>query len=175
MPSDPAGMQPPGVLIRPAPDFFDDSMCYGGAARHDLGPGDSYFSISLFNDGAAQGRLLKVYGLTTGNDLAGSQLVYPIQGTPLGTLVGACQPNRVDAATIAGQIWVKQDHGVAPFPNPNPLPAVPMVIGNFGFGGGTIFSTFPMFILPVGWSLVTVNTQDTSVVFAGFWFQVANE
>jgi hypothetical protein len=176
MPSDPAGAQPTGVLVRPAPDFFDDHLCYGGAMFQTNPPsGLNYASISLFNN-ATSGILLKVYGVSLGNDDQGSGFAYALQGAPLGTLQGACTNVRFDQGAPYGQIYMLDSVvGAIDDLYPLPLPAAPMVLGAPDAGGAAIISPFPLFIVPVGWSLVIANITTCSTIYAGFWYQQANE
>ena len=176
MPSDPSGVSPKGVLIRPAPDFFDDHMCYGGAIYQTDPPvGNTYASISLFNN-ANSGVLFKVYGISLGNDDTGSAFAYSRQGPPLGVLQGACRNVRFDLGMAYGQIFMRTDTvGSVTALYPLPLPAAVMNLGAPDAGGAAILSPFPLFIIPVGYSLVIAILDSGGSVYAGFWFQLENE
>lgn len=175
MPSDPSGMQPPGTLVRPAPDFFDDSMSTGGAQYLTDPPvGNVYASISLFNN-AMSGLLFKVYGITYGNDSTGGAFAYCRYGPPLGSLVGPCTSIRADAGTQNGQIWMRTDMVAFNALYPLPLPIGFSMLGAPGSGSNTILSPFPLFILPVGYSLVIANSDSGSQATVAFWYQQANE
>jgi hypothetical protein len=176
MPSDPAGAQPTGVLVRPAPDFFDDHLYYGGAV-YQTNPTVSitYATISLFNN-ANSGILLKVYGISAGNDDTGTAFAFPVQGAPLGSLQGAGSPVRFDQGAPYGQIYMDvQTVGSVNDLYPGPLPAAPAIIGAPDAGSATVLSPFPLFIIPVGWSLAIANADSGGRVWASFWYQQAIE
>lgn len=177
MPSDPTGTHPSGVLVRPAPDFFDDNLCSGGYYFF-IRPaaGFQYLSISLFND-APRGQALKVYGITNGDDSGFGTLMYPLQGGPLGSFVTQCRNVRFDLGAPPGQIYQQLDvvAGIDS-PYPRPLPTNVQTLGTPGFSSETIFSPFPMAIIPPGYSLVLANGQASSGTwYATFWYQISNE
>jgi hypothetical protein len=176
MPSDPAGTHPSGVLVRPAPDFFDDHLCQGGFIYStDPITNLNWVSISLFND-ANSGVALKVYGLTYGDDSGFGTIAYYRQGPPLGSFVSEGINVRADLGGPYGQIWQRLDIAPHTFAIYNlPLPPTVVNLGNPGFNANTILSPFPLFIIPVGWSLVIANRLPTGIVQASFWYQQANE
>ena len=176
MPSDPAGVHPQGVLARPAADFFDDHLAQGGFIYStDPTTNFNWVSISLFND-ANTGVALKVYGLTYGDDTGLGTLAYSRQGPPLGSLVGQCTNVRFDLGAPYGQIWQRLDLAAhIDQIYPLPVPATAVNLGNAGFDANTMVSPFPLFIVPVGYSLVIANRLPSSVVQAAFWYQQANE
>jgi hypothetical protein len=175
MPSDPAGAKPSGVLTRLAPDFFDDHLGCGGF-RQPNGPATgfvNYTAVSLFNN-ANSGVVFKVYGVECCGDVTSSSEVYMISGT-LGTLVQGCAPTRPDLGAPYGQIY--QATTVEPdtiHPNPYVFPPLLAVLGS-GYPGQTHWWGFPRFIVPVGYSLVVVNSQSDDAIGASFVFQQANE
>jgi hypothetical protein len=172
--SDPSGRFPIGLLARQAPDWFSDSLATGG---YEFGQGDNttnaYVQISLFND-ATDGSLLRLYGLTAGNDTGFGMVMYPLFGTPNGTFVAKCRSVRFDGGSPPGQIWQQAIPSAFPSPNPDPPPAQSTWLGTPGFDSETWFSPFPIAIIPPGWSLVVANPATTTVVLAAFWYQVAH-
>jgi len=176
MPSDPSGHNPQGVLVRSAPDFFDDNLCVGGTwFQFGVIPTRSFCSTSLYNNDTL-GRVLKVYGVTALVDNGQAALLYPNSGAPLGALVGNCLPVRFDLGIPPGLIYSKLDSvPLSNSPNPNNPPTNAQLIGG-SFGGGiSYFSPFPIAIIPRGWSLVVVNMGADDTGGASFWYQVANE
>jgi len=176
MPSDPSGVSPKGVLTRTPPDFFDDHLATGGANYITDPPvGNTYASISLFNN-ASSGILFKVYGITVGNDNLGTAFAYFLQGAPLGSFVQPCVNIRGDQGAPYGQIFKRIDTlGTPTALYPLPIPNGFSLLGAPDAGSHTIISPFPLFIIPVGYSLVIANEQSASSVWAAFWYQQANE
>lgn len=175
MPSDPTGTNPSGVLVRPAPDFFDDSIAACGWTNTVFTSGDNnWFLLQLFNN-AVSGQVLKVYAITSSSDAGGGCYVFGQPGPPSGTMIGVPRSIRLDQGAPYGQLWVNMQ--TIPIANPNPFtipPAVP-IIGASGFDSATVISTFPLFIIPVGYSLVIANVQGVDNGGGAFWYQVANE
>lgn len=158
-------------MVRPAPDWFSDNLAYGGAVYQTDPPvGNTYASISLFND-AQTGVVLKVYALTVGNDDTGTAFAYTRQGPPLGVLQGQCRFLRADRGVSFGQIWMRTDTvGSVTALYPLALPQAPATIGAPDAGSATILSAFPLFIIPTGYSLVIANADSGSRAWASFWF-----
>lgn len=174
MPSDPSGRQPSGVLVRPAPDFFDDNLGMGGYWAQPPAP-HPFLSISLYND-ASTGLVLKVYTITSGDDVGLGTFAYQRQGTPLGSLVMQCQRLRFDQGATFGQIWQRVDHGVViTDPYPLPLPPNYTILAEPGFSSQTVGFSHPLWIIPAGYSLVIANANSASTIYASFWFQMAAE
>lgn len=173
MPSDPSGINPKGVLVRPAPDWFDDHVAYGGFTAQYVG-GDHFGLISLYNN-ASDGSSLKVYGVAVGADGGGGHSAWVDFGVPLGTLVGSCRPLRADLAVPWGQIYQAQQLIGAALPNPFTVPAIVAFLGSSGFDCMTYFSLFPMFIIPAGYALHSVNNFGSALLGASFWYHVAHE
>lgn len=174
MPSDPSGVDPKGVLVRPAPDFFDDNIGTGGYWVQPTGS-FPYVTISLFND-ANTGIALKVYGITSGDDAGFGTFMYQRNGPPLGSFVCQCQNVRPDLGVTRGQIWARTDYALSiNAPYPLPLPDNTQVLATPGFASQTIGLGFPIAIVPVGWSLALANTNNAGTIYAAFWFQQANE
>jgi len=174
MPSDPSGVHPKGVLARPAPDFFDDNMGVGGYWAQPAGT-FPYLTISLFND-ANSGVMLKVYGITNGDDAGFGTFLYQRQGAPLGSFVCQCQNVNPMLGTTYGQIWQRVDNtATVTSPYPLPLPANTQILATPGFASQTIGLGFPIAIISVGWSLVTANANNAGTIYTSYWFQLAIE
>lgn len=174
-------MQPPGVLIRPAPDFFDDNINVGGALIVDAtATTQTYFSVALFNNALA-GQLFKVYAISGFSNFGGGIALFFVKGT-FGALFANCNPVRADLAALYGQIYTQQAVETVSGLSPYFSGATP--IGHVGTAGEseTHIFPFPAFIVPVGYSLVAANTDAASGNGASktcggafFWYQVANE
>ena len=173
MPSDPSGRNPAGVLVRIGPDWFDDNVGYGGFTALFVG-GDHFGLISLYNN-ASDGSSLKVYGITVGADGGGGASAWVAAGIPLGTLVGTCNPLRPDLGIPWGQIYQDQILGGGALPNPFAVPANAAFLGTSGFDCFTYLSPFPLFIIPAGYALMTVNNFGSALLGASFWYHVAHE
>jgi hypothetical protein len=178
--SDPAGKYPLGILARPAPDWFDDQLGVGKGSIFATGANQSiWFSVSLFNN-AGSGQVLKVYGLSTVNVGIGGLDCFFASG-PYGTFYTGCSANRPDVGAPYGQIYTQsQEVGVS---SGNPYLLQP-AIATLGTSGEsfTYFAPFPIFIVPVGYSLVVCNVYGANNIAgalyaggAGFWYQVANQ
>ena len=176
MPSDPAGRNPSGALIRPAPDFFDDHMAAGGYSTvFPTGP-FLYLAVSLYNDGSGSNRLLKVYGIdgSVGGDVGLNLFI--VKGT-FGSFVAQGQYVRFDQGAAPGQIWqMTQVVAGSGTPSPFNLTNLYTIISVGAFGGaGSHLSPFPLAIIPPGYSLTTVNYNPTVNGAAAFFWQVADE
>lgn len=175
MPSDPTGVQPRGVLIRPASDWFDDNLAVAGFEMVITAAPDPemWFRISLFNNGN-QGQVFKVYGITIEND-GGGGLVFWFNKGPLGTFQQGANAIRPDYGIPFGQVFF--DFQGTPLGNTNPYINVPIVgqVGVGGFDSSTNLSPFPLFIIPAGYALVGANPGAFLSGGATFWYQVSNE
>jgi hypothetical protein len=175
VPSDPSGAQPKGTLVRNAPDWFDDNLGMGTYILPFVIPTTfNYVAVSLFNN-ANTGVALKVYAVSVDEDGGGGFAASWMKG-PFGTLVGACSPVRPDYPTPYGEIY-QETVMVAAEADPNPmlLNSPVAFIGSSGFDSNTVVSPFPLFIVPVGWSLVLCNIDTSNNAGVAFWYQVANE
>jgi hypothetical protein len=173
--SDPSGKYPLGVLTRSAPDWFDDNLGVGGARLAFPQPaGSNYFAVSLVNNDN-QGRVLKVYGIYTSSE-GGEGVGFWFSQVPLGTQQAGPFALRPDRAKPTGQIFYTQSLAN---PNNTPNPFQPAVIisaiGSSGFDSDTVFSPFPIFIVPQGFALIASNLQTTFNGGCFFWYQVCNE
>ncbi len=172
--SDPSGRYPIGVLTRPAPDWFDDKLGCGGYTMQNSNSSGwvNYVAVSLYNN-ANDGSMLKVYGIAAGTSIGTTSSVFSIYGT-LGTFVENCSSIRPDVAPPFGQIYqattVELTVGD---PNPYIYPPLLGLIG-LGFGGSNLLSPFPLFIVPVGYSLIVVNNFSADQIGASFWYQVTH-
>jgi hypothetical protein len=175
MPSDPAGRKPVGVLARPAPDWFDDHLGVGGFFFTNFSIGNPHYLATVLYNNASDGSALKVYGLGSTSDGGGGMGFYSQQGT-FGAFDHNCNPVRADLPTPWGQIFIN-DHTAASFTDPSPFNIGPL-LGYSGSGGNNaaaVFATFPLFVVPAGYSLIAVNTAPGGFLGASFWYQVAHE
>lgn len=173
MPSDPTGTHPSGVLVRNAPDFFDDNVAYGGFAAPQVS-GDNWLLCSLYNNALA-GIRLKVYVVSGANDGGDGFSAWVDKGVPLGTLVGACNFIDPTLGQSYGQIYQDIQHTAGGLPNPFTVPPTAAFFGCQGFDSATYVFPFPMFVVPVGFALHIVNNTGAALLGASFWFHQANE
>lgn len=177
MASDPTGVHPSGVLVRNAPDFFDDQLGSGGyfAAVASTPGHDTYFRLSLYNN-ATDGRALKVYGITAQDNAGGGSYLYQAYGPNPDTLVGPCVNIRGDLGQPWGVIYQQLTLVLSGAGSPFTRPAAAVVLGESGFDAFTTISPFPLQIVPRGFSLFMEQTQhDGGQYGGGFWFQMSNE
>jgi hypothetical protein len=175
MPSDPTGAQPLGVLVRPAPDFFDDNIGTGAYYLPDnSGALNNYYAtVALYNN-ANTGIAFKVYGISISSDGGGGWGFWYAPG-PVGSLVQNCQPIRPDLGMPNGQIYAQNMTGVVSRPNDFYTGLFAFMIAAGGFDGHNAFPGFPLAVVPVGWSLVGTNIAPTDTVTCSFWYQQSNE
>ncbi|HVI10973.1 MAG TPA: hypothetical protein VND65_21995 [Candidatus Binatia bacterium] len=175
MPSDASGRHPSGVLVRPAPDFFDDNLATGGFWLQGFAPVQPHYAtIALYNNDTLS-RSLKVYGISVQSEGGSGMAFYFVQG-PLGAFYVNCQNINSQLQTPPGQIYQQHQNTVAGTLNPyNPAGPWLNIIGSNGFDSNTVFSPFPMFIVSPGYSLVATNLIFSDDVGCFFWYQVANE
>lgn len=175
MPSDPSGVNPHGVLVRPAPDFFDDNIFSGGFYYSGFNNGvtANYATIALYNNGN-QGQVLKVYGISITSD-GGDGFGFWFRYGTFGTFISNCNPLRPDVSAPWGQIYEQQATGAEP--RVNDFYTGPFVnqISGSGFDGNTVISPFPMFIVPAGYSLIGTNITTSADFACFFWYQMCNE
>lgn len=176
MASDSSGRHPTGVLSRPAPDFFDDNVGFGGVFKSGiLAPGmESWQRASLFNN-ATDGRSLKVYGISTMSDWEGCCFVYGVYGQPTDTFVGTCSPLSFNGPMPWGLLYFQNTVVAAAAPNPYNPPTNAAWLGVPFTASVTMFSQFPIAIVPAGYALLVVGQQPGGVFGASFWFQMSNE
>ena len=173
MPSDPSGRNPAGVLVRPAPDFFDDNLAFGAAQLIILpSTPNIWFHIDLYND-RADGPVFKVYAVTSFCFGGGGLACFFRKGF-VGTFQGECSSINPLLGSLGGQIYGEIQNANPSNVNPYLISSNYAIVGNSGFDSTTNLSTFPLFILPPGWSLACANINQ-STGGAGFWYQVAHE
>jgi hypothetical protein len=176
MPSDPSGTHPGGVLVRPAADFFDDNMGLAMVQQVNLSfpPGDSaFYQVGLFNNAIA-GLAFKVYGISVTEDGGGGFLCAFVKAQ-VGATPGVVSGIRPDISgpfgLIGFDVTIQHVPSLSPFVDGTEFG----LIGSSGFDSNTVLSPFPMFVIPVGWSLVLRNPEPTFAMGASFWYQQANE
>ena len=174
MPTDLFGVRPLGSLSRHPADWFSDYCYVGGYNQPQIEPplGTFYVAVSLFNNDD-QGRVAKVYGMSVEAD-TGEGVYQFFAKSPPGSRVGAARSIRPDFPD--SQVSIYQSTTAFVSPNLNPyLPANPSgLIATSGYDGWTVMSPFPLFIIPVGWALVSTNLIDSGPTGTYFWFQMAS-
>lgn len=175
MPSDPSGVQPSGVLIRPAPDFFDDQLQLISAFTYDASPpvGENYTNYSLFNN-AKSGLVFKVYGVTAFAE-GGGGFGFFYSKTQLGSLVSNSQSLNPNTGTGYGQLFAIQRNVAMGVENPDIPAQIAGIFAASGFDSQTTLSPFPLAIIPVGYYLTCVMLESSPTNGIGFWYQMANE
>lgn len=175
MPSDPTGRHPSGVLIRPAPDFYDDQIGVCGFEFVEISPpvGLHYHRFALYNN-ASTGAVFKIYGITVENGGGGGFLFWFVKGQ-IGTVQQNATSIRPDHPMQFGQM--SYDRMDVPAGTLNPFFPTTIVgqVSASGFDSQTTVSSFPLFILPAGWSLVGSNPGSALQAGLTCWYQVANE
>jgi hypothetical protein len=124
----------------------------------------------LFNQDQG-GNVLRVYGNTTFSEGGGGFQAAFVRGT-IGAQVASATGIRPDQTTPAVSVWARHMQTALGTVNPflSNLPFA--LLAAPGFDSGTTFSPFPMFIVPVGYSLVVTNPQSSGVAGVGWWFQL---
>lgn len=175
MPSDPTGRNPPGVLVRQAPDFFDDQLGVIAFEFIEISPpvGLHYQTVALYNN-ASTGILLKVYAITAAASGGGGLAAWFIKGT-IGVLQNAASAIRPDTGISWGQIYFQQTDVAAGVANPFIPSIINGIIPTGGFDSDSMVAPFPLFILPAGYSLVLSPISSSVVTGASFWYQQSNE
>jgi len=175
MPSDPTGTHPIGVLARPAPDFFDDNMGLVAFNYIEFNPpaGLHYQTIALYNN-AKSGVLFKVYAIVAECNGGGGLSAWFAPGT-VGTLQNGAGSLRPDVGVPYGQLYFQQTDVAAGVPNPFIPAGINGIVPTGGFDSNIAAPGFPLFIVPVGYSLVLSNISSSVNTGASFWYQLANE
>lgn len=173
--SDRAGIKPKGTMVRPAPDWFADRMYFGGFQVIGAAPtpGDSHWiTVALFNNDQS-GRVAKVYGVYTLTDGGGGMGLYVAQQPP-GAKLGLVQSIRLDYPPVGVEVWQQVVETASDTVTPFTLGQQIGAVGCSGFDSDTVFSPFPIAIIPTGYSLVASNLIGSGSTGCGFWIQMAN-
>jgi hypothetical protein len=172
--ADPTGAKPLGVVTRHPADWFSDEFYTGAWLEEDaiVGPGEMFIAIGMFN-GDSNGRVLRIYGGTAFAEGGGGMGIYFVHGT-IGSQVANAKSVRPDRPTPSVSMWSEHQQvalgGLSPFNFGDPFG----IMAAPGFDSGTVVSQFPMFIVPVGWSIVASMFQSSQVGGMHWWFQLAN-
>lgn len=175
MPSDPSGVQPHGVLVRPAPDFFDDNLYTIAGFTYDASPpvGENYTNYALFNNAMA-GLLFKVYGVTAFGE-GGGGYGWFYSKSPLGSVVNQNQNLNPTIGTGYGELFAVQRNVAQGVENPDIPAQLAGIFSASGFDSQTTLSPFPLAIIPVGYCLQCVMLESSPTNGISFWYQMANE
>jgi hypothetical protein len=171
---DPTGAKPLGVVVRHPADWFSDESCSASWFEEDLivGPGQMWIAIGFFNQDS-NGRVMRVYGHSAFSEGGGGMGLFWVNGT-IGSQVNTARNVRPDRGAPGVSVWA--EHQQTPLGPLNPF-SFGQQVGFFaapGFDSGTVFSPFPFFIVPPGWSLVGTTPQSSTVAAMALWFQMAN-
>lgn len=175
MPIDPSGVIPIGTLTRHPADWFSPQLYTDGFQLNlPLSPGNiNFLAVGLHNNDNA-GRVLRVWGVSIESDGGESIAVYRVNGT-IGAFDHKCRPARFDQPISTAEIW--QENATLPTGSNNPFGFVDQIglIGTNGFDGNTVLSPFPLWIVPVGFSVVLTNLAGGFKVADFFWFTMSNQ
>jgi hypothetical protein len=173
MAKDYTGVRPLGVLTRHPADWFSDISFVAGWSEDNqpTGAGEIYTAFGMLNSDN-QGRVLRIYGNTCSCQGGGGMGVFFVKGA-IGSVVAQAQSIRPDFPPPLVTISSQHQQTAAGAPNPFNFGPQFGLVGSPGFDSGTAFSPFPLFIVPVGWSIVVTNFTSTFVAGIGWWFQMA--
>lgn len=173
--ADQTGVIPSGTLTRHPADWFSDNLYTAGYSvpAFPVGAFINFTAVGLYNQDV-QGRVCKIYGMSIEDDGGESTQMYFVHGT-IGALVGPALSIRPDYPSP--NVYVYQETITVAEGTDTPFTFPPQygLIGSSGYDGGTYLSPFPLFIIPVGWSLVGANRGGSDLVGVWFWFQLANK
>lgn len=172
MPKDFTGVRPLGVVTRHAADWFSDQLYTCAWLEEDpiVGSGEMFIAFGMLNNDN-QGRVLRIYGGTAFAEGGGGMGIYFVHGT-IGNQVAQAKSIRPDFDVPLVTMWSEHQQvalgALSPFNfgDPYGIMAAP------GFDSGTETSPFPMFIVPVGWSIVASMFQSSQVGGMHWWFQM---
>jgi hypothetical protein len=173
--TDSTGVRPSGVLTRHPGDWFADNLFVGQYSfyNHNLPQPLFWLSVALYNFDPS-GRVAKVYGISCVNDSGGGAGVFFQAGT-IGAFQQHCTSIRPELGAPSCDIYQVRTNALA---NDQPPPynwgTQYALIPSDGFDCGKIISPFPIFIVPVGWSLIIAPLFATGAFGPTFWFQLAN-
>jgi hypothetical protein len=162
-------------MTRHPADWFSDYL-YTAGYSIDTFPSAgniTFAAIALYNDDA-QGRVMKVYGVSGSADGGENFSIYFQQGT-IGSQVAQALSIRPDRPAPSGAVYAESV--VVPLATPAPF-SFPPEYGQFGtdgFDGCTYVSPFPLFIVPVGYSIIACNRSGAGIPAFWFWFLLANQ
>jgi hypothetical protein len=175
-----AGTPPLGTLTRHPIDWFSDFSYSAGyqLPLDNANNGGLWWTIALFNQDNL-GRTCKVYGISVESDGGEGVGLYWVNGS-VGTQVAKAGNLRPDYPTPLQTVWFQS---VLSTPSPPGPPDNPYIaglqqagmIGTSGFDGNTVVSPFPLFIIPVGWSLMASGGHTGDAPGCWFWYQLANK
>ena len=173
--ADRSGRRPLGTLTRHPLDWFRDHSFVGGYMHPFDYAGEqlTYTSVGLYNFDP-NGRVMLCYGFVTQADAGGGIDVFFVNGT-IGALLGGVSSLRPDRPAPNVAVY----NLVTPVPLNTPPtynwgPAIG-ALPTQGFDGGQVFSEFPMFIVPVGYSVVFANAEASDRTGTFCWFQMADQ
>ncbi len=149
---------PKGIYSRNTPDWFIDSLAWGGGEAS-FGSGENFVGLNN-NDNA--GRILYVYGLTASTtsvdgmhvENSNYQTIYPIANCVSAQPTSGAPPGQI----VFGEITVPPTTGNFFNTLASAAPQLQM------------FADWPLFIVPVGYTLLVAGVTDACDVSAAFWY-----
>lgn len=123
----------------------------------------------LFNNDQ-QGRYLHVLGMSLTDDGLG-RAYWDIGNGSTGSLAQNGNPVKFDGGQQPGQVFTSTQTAAT-----ETFQALPNIRGGLGdyFGSGPYFSNFPMFVIPVGMSLLISNFDGNLQTSCNFWWVMLN-
>lgn len=173
---DTLGETPLGAVTRHPIDWWWQSAYTCGF--EDLQTSGSFenWYANYFYNADPQGRVAKIYATFQGNDGGGGYTCFYQYGPPPGTLAATAQALRPDQGT-AKQYFQFQVQTTATGFRLNPYNATlgPIVgaLPQSGFDSDLSISPFPLFIVPVGYSLVLTNNFSAFQQVLVLWYHLS--
>lgn len=171
--SDRTGRRPLGTLTRHPADWFSDFFySLGQQTTGSAPPGDNQWTAFGFYNNDDTGRVMKVYGVSVGNN-GGGGMGFFFQAGTIGAFVSNATAIRPDRAAPTGQVYSETQF--LPFIDPSPFSFGTQfgLIGTSGFDGNTVVSPFPLFIIPAGFSLIATPVDGGGNQACFIWYQLA--
>src|ERR1700692_269190 len=170
MPKDPYGTRPTGVVTRHPADWFSDSLYIISFTKTVLfgGIGNQYMAFGVFN-GATAGTVLKFYGYSATCDGGGGLATRWVNGqifTPANTATSIRPDRGAPNVTISFDSQVVAPGGLTPYD----VGQQAGLLATNGFDSQTVFSPFPLFIIPNGYSLVGFTSDSCQIAAMCLWF-----
>ena len=174
MPKDQAGARPLGVVSRHPADWFSEQFYTVGWFEEDpiVGAGEMWIAFSVFNHDS-NGRVMRVYGATAVSDGGGGLGCTYVSGAT-GSQRDTAKNIRPDYGAPNVTISSQNQQTAIGAPNPFPITSVFGILGAPGFDSNTFVSPFPLFIIPVGYSLFASTNQSSEIGGLHLWFQLSN-
>lgn len=159
--------KPRGTYVRSTGDWFYQDMATAGAMINtpNTFPPYHYPIYCLFNNDQ-QGRYLHVLGMAITDDGLG-RAYWDIGSGSTGTLAQSGNPVKFDQGQQSGQVFTSTATNAS-----QTAQVLPNIRGGLAdyFGTGPYFPNFPMWVIPVGMSLLISNFDGNLQTSVNFWW-----